>query len=142
MKLTWYDWRVVFFSLKSSRENYDHLGKSDLDQLWLPQLIFSNCATETSLKFDEFSSVVVKRNQTPMISKQEEIYEDEIFQGDSNPFVYKRSYELDLECNFGIQNYPFDYEECFIEVRKGFPFLSHFSISNLLNNPLTSKVKS
>jgi hypothetical protein len=55
-----------------------------------------------------------------MISKQEEIYEDEIFQGDSNPFVYKRSYELDLECNFGIQNYPFDYEECFIEVRKSF----------------------
>ncbi len=66
-----------------------------------------------------------------MISKQEEIYEDEIFQGDSNPFVYKRSYELDLECNFGIQNYPFDYEECFIEVRKGFLLRNNFSICTI-----------
>ncbi len=45
-----------------------------------------------------------------------EIDENEIFSGERNPFVYNRTYELTLGCNFQLQNYPFDYQNCYIDV--------------------------
>jgi tRNA U38,U39,U40 pseudouridine synthase TruA len=118
IQLKWYDWRVTFYNLKDSKENFNHIGLSDLQTLWLPRLIFSNCIYEASLKYDDLSSMICQRKGPSTLSSPDEIEENESFEGDSNPMVYNRTYELELECNFHLEKYPFDYQSCFIDVSK------------------------
>ena len=40
----------------------------------------------------------------------------EVYDASENPFVYDRSYSIDLECDFNLRSYPFDTQECFIEL--------------------------
>lgn len=114
---TRFDWRVNFKNLKSSKENVNHLSSADMEIIWLPVLIFSNSIEETVLKFDKFCAVIVQKMGQPVQNSQLEIYENEIFYGENNPFVYNRTYELQLACMFELQKYPFDYQHCFIDVR-------------------------
>jgi hypothetical protein len=114
--LEWNDWRVTFYNLKLSRENYDHIGTSDQQKLWLPRLIFSNSYSEAFIKFDDLSSVIIKRKGKPALNSVSEIHEEEVFDGDSNSFHYNRTYELEFNCNFELQKYPFDRQICHIDV--------------------------
>ncbi len=41
---------------------------------------------------------------------------DEHFDGEENPFIYSRFYDLTFNCDFQLERYPFDYQRCFIEV--------------------------
>jgi hypothetical protein len=116
LQLKWYDWRVTFYNLKLSKDNFNYIGNSDVEKLWLPRLIFSNCVNEASLKFDDLSSVISRRRGPPTFNSPEEIQETESFDGDSNPLVYNRTFELELECNFQLEKYPFDYQRCYIDV--------------------------
>jgi hypothetical protein len=116
IQLKWYDWRVTFYNLKLSKDNFNYIGNSDVEKLWLPRLIFSNCVNEAYLKFDDLSSVISKRIGPSTLNSPEEIQENESFEGDSNPLVYNRTYELELECNFQLEKYPFDYQRCSIDV--------------------------
>ena len=44
------------------------------------------------------------------------VNEDEIFQGEENPIVYKRFYEMIINCEMELQQYPFDNQTCSIGV--------------------------
>jgi hypothetical protein len=116
LNLRWVDWRVTFYNLKQSRVNFNYIIGDDLNKLWLPTLIFSNSKDENYLKFDTLSSVIVLRSGPSILSMPTEINEDEIYNGEINPFVYNRTYEMVLECNFELQNYPFDHQHCLINV--------------------------
>jgi hypothetical protein len=116
LNLRWLDWRVTFYNLKQSRQNFNYIGEDNLKTLWLPRIIFSNSENEKYLQFDALSSVIVQRIGPPTLSLTTEVNEDETFSGEMNPFVYNRTYEMTLECNFDLQNYPFDFQHCQIIV--------------------------
>ncbi len=116
LQLKWYDWRVTFYNLKASKDNFNYVGKAELEKIWLPRLIFSNCVDEAYLQFDDLSSVISKKKGPSILNSPEEIQDNEIFEGHDNPLVYNRTYELVLACNFKLEKYPFDYQSCFIDV--------------------------
>ena len=116
LRLSWFDWRVNFYNLKFSNENFNYFANSDLKDAWLPRLIFGNSMNADSLKFDDLSSVIVQRKGPRTLNSFTELQENEIFDGEDNPFVYNRTYDLNLSCIFKLENYPFDYQNCFIEV--------------------------
>ncbi len=39
-----------------------------------------------------------------------------MYNGTCNPFIFERIYDLDLGCVFQLENYPFDFQHCKIEV--------------------------
>jgi len=116
VQIIWFDWRVNFNNLKLSKENYNFFANSDLSNVWLPRLIFLNSMDENSLKFDDLSSVIVQRKGPRTLNSYSELQENEIFDGENNPFVYNRTYDMNLSCIFKLENYPFDFQNCFIEV--------------------------
>ena len=118
LKLIWFDWRVLFYNLKSFKENYNYIAKNDLETIWLPRIIFSNSVKQDFLKFDDISSVIVQRKGLPIPNTAEEIHKDETFDGLTNPIVYTRAYDLKFSCDFDLRKYPFDYQNCFIDVSK------------------------
>ena len=120
LNLKWFDWRVTFYNLEQLMVNYNYIGADDLAKLWLPRLIFSNSENENYLKFDALTSVIVQRIGSPKLNSPTNINEAEIYDGGSNPFVYNRSYEMTFECNFDLEKYPFDHQNCHINVSDTF----------------------
>jgi hypothetical protein len=116
--LSWFDWRVEFTSLKNTSDNFNWLTKPQLEEIWLPRLIFSNCIQETRLMFDDFSALIVQRRGKPTPNPVTEIPENEIFTGAENPFLYNGTYELEFNCEFELHKFPFDFQNCHIDVSK------------------------
>ena len=50
------------------------------------------------------------------LTSRSQLSKDELFEGEENPFVYSRYYELTFNCEFQFANYPFDFQKCYIEV--------------------------
>lgn len=68
------------------------------------------------------------------ISSRNFLNEDEIFLGKENPVVYKRFYEMVINCEMEMQQYPFDNQSCAIGV-------TLFSLSIKVNRALWCKTK-
>ena len=62
-----------------------------------------------------------------VLSSRSLLNEDEIFLGKENPVVYKRFYEMVINCEMEMQQYPFDNQTCSIGVN----FLKLFPLDSL-----------
>ena len=88
-----------------------------MEQIWIPNLVFSNSVGDLQIKNDEFAYLMVQR--TEMAAKVKsivELHEDEYFLGSGCPLELSRIYDLELHCQFQLINYPFDYQLCLIIV--------------------------
>ena len=116
ISLVWYDNRLTFYNLKFEIDGENNVGAELQDVIWIPRLVFSNSLNEIRIANDEFSSLEVLRSGEAKLDSLNYLYKNEIFDGASNPFLYRRVYSLDLQCDFELAYYPFDYQECFIRV--------------------------
>ena len=116
LNLTWFDYRITFENLKGVTESFNYLEKEDIDTIWKPMLRFRSSVERKELAFDNLASVTVPRRGKPVLDSVENYYENEMFSGTENPFVYNSTFELLLNCIFDLRNFPFDYQICFIDV--------------------------
>ncbi len=54
----------------------------------------------------------------PTFNDISEVYEEKIYPGFDNPFIYFRSYDLECHCQFDLVRFPFDFQQCGINVRE------------------------
>jgi hypothetical protein len=55
--------------------------------------------------------------EEPFFEMRNKINENYLYEGSKNPIIYKNTYELDFHCYYDLSKYPFDYQDCNIEVR-------------------------
>ena len=113
--LSWREHRLIFYDLKPkmlSNKILDFVA----DKLWIPALIFSNHRDRIQVEFKRFSTLTVKKLSNGSIADLQELHESILYPGSSNPFKLKNSYGLKLSCDFDLSYYPFDTQECWIEV--------------------------
>ena len=72
----------------------------------------------------QFSTVLGSSIKTP----SSELNNEEKFSGANNPLVYTRFYDLTFKCRFRLENYPFDYQACSIEVNRLFIFIKQLVV--------------
>ena len=65
---------------------------------------------------DQLSIVSIKREMDPRLNSYDELYENEIFDGATNPLIFDRYYTLNLRCNYNFYYFPFDHQPCKIKV--------------------------
>ena len=65
---------------------------------------------------DALSSFRVQRLEEPTLWMNEELQENELYNGSANNLILSRTYKINLQCQFELQNYPFDFQKCFILV--------------------------
>ena len=87
-------------------------------------MIFTNDLQQSSLEFDDSSSLTVRRMGKPKLTGDTDIFEDYIFEGAENQLLYNDTYSLDLYCDFKLENYPFDFQICLIKVNLEFMICS------------------
>ena len=116
IQLTWYDSRLKFFNLHKNMIRGKNVGRTERDRIWIPRLIFSNSLPEVQLLNDDLSFLMVRQESQATLNSENEIIENQIYDGDLNPIVYEKSLDLNLRCNYEFYTYPFDLQCCNIQV--------------------------
>jgi len=116
ISLVWYDSRLTFYNLKRFMVSGNNVGKVEKEGVWIPKLIFSNSLPEVRIENDASSYLMVKQESSARLDKNNNLQENELFDGSQNPFIYKRYFDLNLRCNFQFSSYPFDEQVCNILV--------------------------
>ena len=119
LEMEWFDSRLLMQNLKVDM-HLNVLKSEERNDPWIPIVIFNNHKDRKRLVLDENASLVVRKEGNYSNNALSDIDAAEVYDGFDNPFVYDRSYSLDLECDFNLRNYPFDSQECFIQL--GVPF--------------------
>lgn len=113
---------------KDPRLEYENLKKDILGnivdedtarRIWIPPLFIETSIGESSgiLVFDEASMIsVLMEEENPKISDFSSLHESILYQGDKNSLMFTRTYDLEQTCIFDLTLYPFDTQECAINV--------------------------
>ena len=119
LKMKWFDTRLVMQNLKD--EKYlNVLASNERDKPWIPAVIFNNHESRERVVMDDNTDLFIVKEGKGHENSLGDIDNAELFLGEENPFDYKRSYSFDLECSFNLQSYPFDSQQCLIELRVPF----------------------
>ena len=103
--------RVKFQHLK--KETFlNSLSDADINQLWLPLIVFDNTdqkeSTRLGMDWQWVTRVTVDREGDFTQSGIEEVDEAEIFEGAENSLTMNQTYTWEFQCQYELQRYPFD----------------------------------
>ena len=118
LQMEWFDSRIQMQNLNDDMQ-LNVLVSEERNDPWIPVVFFNNHDKRKRLILDDNTSLVVRKegNGTFNEGDYETLVRAQVFNGEENPFVFERSYSTDLECDFDLRNFPFDTQECFIELR-------------------------
>ena len=90
--LSWTDQRLEFADLKSSQEQ-NTLSKSEIEQLWTPQVIFANTEERTGVVKDTRASAMIRRLGEAKAAGADHIDNTFVSIGADNPITLQRAYK-------------------------------------------------
>ena len=114
-EVTWVDQRLELQNLKHNN-NLNILAREERDSVWFPDIIFENTDSDERMVMDGKATLIVRREGSGTPSSVKNEIKSEIFKGEENPFFYSRTYSIKFECDFQLQSYPFDTQECSMEL--------------------------
>ena len=133
LTMEWYDPRITFRNLKDQKEE-NIISLEESNHLWLPSLCFKNSNLGQRTKVDSETSFHIKKRGQYKYNEIREIHEDYIYEGIENPLVLSRYYTVALTCGFELKLYPFDHQECPIQLEVPFEHATHMKLS-LVSQP-------
>ena len=115
-ELLWFDQRLLMQNLKH-KDNLNILADEERQLIWFPEIIFGNNDEVSRMALDDKSSIIVKREGDGFPNDFTDLVAAELFYGYDNPFLYSRTYATKFECNYNLRTYPFDTQECIMELK-------------------------
>ena len=118
LRMTWFDARLDFFNIKQD-ETMNVISIEDLNQIWLPIIIFHNTERgQRTINDDESFSTINRTGQG--IGSDSSISEDiDIYKGSENSISMSRLYNIDFFCDYDMRWYPFDAQTCLMIMKLG-----------------------
>jgi hypothetical protein len=109
----WRDQRITYNNLNS---HGNFLIDSQLDEIWLPPLIFSNTKDFILISGKDHVDVKILRQGPAYLNKASELKEEETYRGDENDLSLMAYHQHDFDCTFELSNFPFDLQKCSIDI--------------------------
>jgi hypothetical protein len=109
--MTWYDFRLKFHNMKENI-NMNTLSGTEKQGIWVPKLVLSNTEEKVSTKNDEKAFTLARRESAYDFSDGSMLDNAFVFEGEKNPFVLSRVYNVDWLCEYDMRWYPFDTQSC------------------------------
>ena len=116
--LSWFDSRLVFYNLKPSRMANSPTFE-EAASLWIPSIIFDNTENNDVMSFDDLAMVTISKKGTATLSDEAVVDEIDIFKGSENNIVLDKGFTKTLKCIYQLQLYPFDTQECTVNLKIG-----------------------
>ena len=122
INLEWFENRFTYNNLKTETA-MNVLNSEQQSTIWLPLVIFYNTDQKETTRLgmiNEWSTEVnVVRRGNFTRSGLDSADEVEMFRGDENPLVMKQVYTHRFQCKYDLGRYPFDTQQCSIEMVLG-----------------------
>ena len=118
----WHEYRFQNLLNLRGDPNSSHqnsLSDNISEQLWIPPIEFSNAQGERAfLKYESGKSAieVVKSQNTSTPASLDSFHEARIFDAAQNKMKLRNGHKLPFSCDFDLNYYPFDVQNCFIKV--------------------------
>ena len=124
LMVKWFDNRLTFRNLKADVFK-NVIGVDQKQLVWIPPLIFDNSENARTLSISHDGSeepmvnLFVERDLENKYEIAAPSFLDETFfyKGDENYMVLTTGYNMVLHCNYKLEDYPFDTQNCTMEVR-------------------------
>ena len=116
--LSWYDVRLIFHNLKMSRMA-NSPAIDEVERLWIPNIIFDNTKNNDVITFDPLAKVTISREGALILSEETVVDEINVFNGFENKIIYDRIFTKTIKCIYQLQLYPFDTQECMVNLEVG-----------------------
>lgn len=116
LQIKWKDPRLTYRSLKNDG---NILSKDNSDEIWIPDLEFTNTEKDLSILKagkDSFKVQVLKKGQVQKIDAFIDLHYHETFSGQENDLFLVGKYEEYFTCTFDLKLYPFDTQNCFMNL--------------------------
>ena len=112
--LKWKEVRATYQNLKFET-SLNALPDDEAHKLWLPYAIFDNTDDNEAVQLtDEVkTTLVVSREGEFTRSGVEDVDEIEVFQGSENSLVLSQTHSKRFQCQYRLNNYPFDTQVTF-----------------------------
>ena len=115
LNVVWLEHRVEYSNLKN-KSNHNTLTGTEKDILWIPTVIFANTEHREGVRNDEKAFLAIKKTGDYRREDIEVLANQFLYHGSQNPLKYSRPYTVELICLYNMQWYPFDTQNCTIEL--------------------------
>ena len=113
LTMKWFESRLRFKNLKSDISLNSFLP-TEVGDIWVPELIFSNTEEKPSTVVDSKTTILVQKLKDYTLSKTDENENIQYFAGTENPLELFRFYNQRFLCNYQLKWYPFDVQKCLL----------------------------
>ena len=90
--LTWRDQRLQLTNLKTDPDN-NSLSKQELEQLWVPRVVFANTEEREGLVRDDKETATIDKIGDVTLATEENVDNAFLSKGSENPITLKRTYK-------------------------------------------------
>ena len=116
LDLLWFDQRLLMQNLKKDND-LNILADEEKQLIWFPEIIFGNNDEVLRMMLDEKAAIIVRREGQGHPNELTALTAAELYKGHENPIHYSRTYSTKFECNFNLRYFPFDTQECTMELK-------------------------
>ena len=114
LRLQWRDPRLTFKDLGSEDR---FLNRHWMDQIWIPELIFSNMIGSNLISRDDAVVVKILKQGEYINNDITDLNEGTLFHGSENDLQLDAYYENTFKCLFELKRFPFDTQNCSINLK-------------------------
>ena len=115
IRLEWIDSRLTFNNLRNPPK-VNGLQPMEMEKIWFPNFVFVNTKNKEFSLLDSKSIIKVLKLGSGSLSDNEDFEMKHIYFGMENPLQYIRFYSHFLECDFYLYWYPFDIQNCQLNI--------------------------
>ena len=123
LMVKWYDNRLTFRNLKKNVFK-NVIGVDQKELVWIPPLMFDNSDNTRTLSISHEGSdepmvnLFVERgvDNKFVVAAPSFLDETYFYKGEENYMVLTTGYNMVLHCNYKLEDYPFDTQNCTMEV--------------------------
>ena len=108
--------KLTFFPFRDPPD-INGLKPTEIETIWFPNFVFENTNQKLNSLVDDKASLSVLKVGEGVLNGNQDTENKLIFKGKENPFQYKRFYSLVFECEFSLHWYPFDTQDCFLDIQ-------------------------
>ncbi|KAK7022743.1 hypothetical protein SK128_021286 [Halocaridina rubra] len=114
--LTWEDNRLQYLNLKWN-STLNVLPIETMKSLWTPKVRFVNSNDNHHTIVDDDSRLIIERRSDFKTRNTGASFEDDVYSGKVNTLSIRRKYGTIYNCDFTLEMYPFDVQECSMKFR-------------------------
>ena len=96
--------------------NLNSLQPAEFENIWFPFFVFDNTNKKEFSLLDDKSSIKILKEGEGKVNGNQDTENKYVFKGDDNFIEYNRFYSQEFECEFALHWYPFDTQNCHLDI--------------------------